>query len=63
MNDLPLIAAVAHALFAARKAKPSITNVELAKVAVATIEARRIYYRFDDETKALVPFDPKERAA
>jgi hypothetical protein len=63
MNQTPLAAAVAHALYAARKARPSITNVELARIAIETIEGRRIYYRFDAETKQLVPFCPKERAA
>jgi hypothetical protein len=63
MNQTPLVAAVAHALYAARKARPSVTNVELARIAIETIEGRRIYYRWDEETKQLVAFCPKERAA
>jgi hypothetical protein len=63
MSQTPLAAAVAHALYAARKAKPSITNVELARIALETIEGRRIYYRWDEEAKQLVAFCPKERAA
>jgi hypothetical protein len=63
MNQTPLVAAIAHALYAARKRNPTISNVELARIAIETIDGRRIYYRFDAETKQLVAFCPKERAA